>query len=58
MKVKITKPMRVNLLCGEVEVSEFEYNRLVTLGAIEPLIEKEKIETPEMEKRTTRKVKK
>lgn len=55
MKVKITKPMRVNLLSGEVEVSELEYNRLLILGAVEPLMEKEKIEAPEKKQRTTRK---
>lgn len=56
MKVRITKPTRVNLLSGEVEVSEQEYNRLLILGAAEPLIEKEMRETPEVEKkRTTRK---
>lgn len=56
MKVRITKPTRVNLLSGEVEVSEQEYNRLLILGAAEPLTEKEMRETPEAEKKkTTRK---
>lgn len=47
MKVKITKPTRVNLLSGEVEVTDVEYNRLVLLGICEPLIEKKQIEIPE-----------
>lgn len=58
MKVRITKPTRVNLLSGEVEVSDVEYNRLMLLGAVEPVIEKEKIEVPEQKvERKTRKVK-
>ena len=39
MKVRITKPTRVNLLSGEVEVTDIEYNRLMLLGAVEPVIE-------------------
>lgn len=54
MKVKITKPIRVNLLSGEVEVSEQEYERLLIMGAIDIVEERE---TPEAEKRTTRKKK-
>lgn len=54
MKVKITKPIRVNLLSGEVEVSEQEYERLLIMGAIDTVDERE---TPETEKRTTRKKK-
>lgn len=58
MKVRITKPTRVNLLSGEVEVSDVEYNRLMLLGAVEPVIEKEKIEVPEQKaERKTRKAK-
>lgn len=52
MKVRITKPCRVSLLSGEVEVSEQEYNRLALLGLIEER------ETPEVEKKQTRKTKK
>lgn len=55
MKVRITKPTRLFLLSGEVEVTEQEYERLCVLGAVEPLIENEVIETPEKQKRTTRK---
>lgn len=55
MKVKITRPIRVNALAGEVEVSEQEYNRLVVLNAIEVV---EVRETPEIEKKTTRRAKK
>ena len=36
MKVKITKPCRVNLISGEVEVTKQEYERLSVLGLIEP----------------------
>ena len=54
MKVKITRPCRVNILSGEVEVSDQEYGRLQLLG----LIDTEKRETPEIEKRVTRKGKK
>ena len=58
MKVKITKPTRVNLISGEVEVTDVEYNRLTLLGAVEPVIEKEKIEVPEKKaERKTRKAK-
>lgn len=41
MKVKITKPCRVNVIGGEVEVSEQEYKRLLALGAAEIVIKKE-----------------
>lgn len=54
MKVKITKPIRVNALGGEVEVSPEEYSRLLLLGAAEI---KEVREIPETPKRTTRKAK-
>lgn len=58
MKVRITKPTRVNLLSGEVEVSDVEYNRLMLLGAVEPVIEKKQIEVPEQKvERKTRKAK-
>lgn len=36
MKVKITRPIRVNCLSGEVEVTQQEYERLQRMGAIEP----------------------
>lgn len=35
MKVKLNKPCRVNLLSGEAEVTEVEYNRLKLLGVID-----------------------
>ena len=54
MKVKITKPCRVNLISGEVEVTQQEYERLLRMGAIEVADERE---TPEKQKRTTRKAK-
>lgn len=54
MKVKITKPCRVNIISGEVEVTKQEYDRLALLK----LIDKETKEIPEVEKRTTRKGKK
>lgn len=60
MRVTIKKPVRVNCLSGEVEVTELEYSRLVLLDAVEaekPVFEKEVKETPEKEKRTTRKAK-
>lgn len=58
MKVRITKPTRVNLLCGEVEVSDIEYQRLMLIGAIEPVVEKKTIEVPEQKvERKTRKAK-
>ena len=40
MKIRITKPIRVNALGGEVEVSDEEFKRLLLLGAAEPLIVK------------------
>lgn len=63
MRITINKPVRVNCLSGEVEVTEQEYNRLMLLNVIEekaemPVFEKESKETPEKEKRTTRKAKK
>lgn len=36
MKVTITKPIRLNCLCGEVEVTQQEYERLLLLGAVDP----------------------
>ena len=55
MKVKITKPIRVNALGGEIEVTKEELDRLVLLGAAEPM---EVREIPEVPKRQTRKAKK
>ena len=55
MKLKITKPIRVNAISGEVEVDINEAARLFLLGAAEPLLEKESKETPEKTVRTTRK---
>lgn len=54
MIVKITKPCRVNILGGEVDVTEQEYARLKLLG----FIDKEVREIPEVQKKTTRKGKK
>lgn len=54
MKIRITKPIRVNALGGEVEVTREEYDRLVLLGAAEVT---ETREIPEKAKRTTRKAK-
>ncbi len=54
MKVKLTRPIRVNCLGGEVEVNEQEYERLLVMDAIETI---EVRETPEVEKKTTRKKK-
>ncbi len=53
MKVRITRPIRVNCLSGEVEVTQQEYERLKRMGAIET----EAREIPEVKKRTTRKAK-
>lgn len=39
MKVKLTKPIRVNAEGGEVEVSEQEAERLFVLGAAEVVTE-------------------
>ena len=57
MKVKITKPIRVNCISGECEVTEQEYNRLLLLNAVEPLVEKKTVEKPEsaIEKQTRKK---
>lgn len=55
MKVKITKPIRTNILSGEVEVTQQEYDRLMLLGAAEPM---ETREIPEVSKKQTRKAKK
>lgn len=41
MKVKLKKPIRVNALDGEVEVTEDEFMRLVLLDAVELLPKKE-----------------
>ena len=54
MKVKITKPCRVNLISGEVEVTKQEFERLSVLG----LIDTTEKEVPEVEKKTTRKARK
>lgn len=54
MKVKITKPCRVSILYGEVEVTQQEYDRLMILGVAEA---KETREIPEVPKKTTRKAK-
>ena len=53
MKIKLIKPIRVNALSGECEVTAEEYARLLLLGAAEPLIEKK--EVPEKVKKETRK---
>lgn len=54
MKVKINKPARVNLLSGEVEVTESEFARLKLLGLC--VEEKETRELPEAKiEKTTRK---
>ena len=56
MKVRINKPCRVNILSGEVEVTEQEANRLLTMSLIDSLEERE---TRIVEKETkTRKTKK
>ena len=55
MKLKITKPVRVNALSGTVEVDVNEAARLFLLGAAEPVLEKESKEIPEKQTRTTRK---
>ena len=55
MKLRITKPVRVNCLKGEVEVEENEATRLFLLGAAEPVLAKESKEIPEKAERTTRK---
>lgn len=55
MKIKLIKPIRVNALSGECEVTAEEYARLLLLGAAEPLIEKK--EVPEKVKKETRKTK-
>ena len=54
MKVKLKRPIRVNCLSGEVEVTQQEYERLLRMGAIEVADERE---IPEKQKRTTRKAK-
>lgn len=56
MIVRINKPCRVNILSGEVEVTEQEANRLLTMSLIDSLEERE---TRIVEKETkTRKTKK
>lgn len=54
MKVKITKPCRVNLISGEVEVTKQEYERLSVLG----LIDTAEKEVPEVQTKVTRKARK
>ena len=55
MKVKITKPCRVNLISGEVEVTKQEFERLSVLGLIDTTTEKE---VPEVKTKVTRKARK
>lgn len=55
MRIRITKPIRVNALAGEVEVSPAEYERLVLLNACEPIEAREIPEVQTREKRTTKK---
>ncbi|MBR2653962.1 MAG: hypothetical protein IKD59_05335 [Lachnospiraceae bacterium] len=43
MRVKITQPCRVNILSGDVEVNEQEYQRLLVLN----LVAKEEKRIPE-----------
>ena len=54
MKIRITKPCRVNVLSGEVEVSNQEANRLFILGLAEVETEKE---TRTVKEKKTRKTK-
>lgn len=56
MKVRITKPVRVNAISGEVEVDEIEYQRLRILDACQPIStreipEKMNIETRERKRK-------
>lgn len=56
MKVKITKPVRVNAVSGEVEIDEVEYQRLRILDACQPISireipEKMNIETRERKRK-------
>ena len=37
MKVKLNKPVMVRCLPGEIEVTRQEYERLLLLGAVEPI---------------------
>lgn len=53
MKVIIKRPIRVNIISGEVEVTEQEFRRLMFFNAAEVVEERE---TPE--KKTTKRVKK
>lgn len=56
MKVIITKPIRLNVLSGVVEVTEQEFHRLKIFNAAEVVEERE---TPERaEKKITKKAKK
>lgn len=56
MKVIITKPIRLNVLSGVVEVTEQEFRRLQVFNAAEVIEERE---TPERtEKKVTKKAKK
>ena len=41
MKVKLLKPIRVNALAGEVEVTDDEYKRLLLLNACQLVVTKE-----------------
>ena len=54
MKVTITKPCRVNVISGEVEVTEGEANRLMILNLAE--IKTEIVVPEEKKRKTTRKV--
>jgi len=54
MKITITKPCRVNLISGEVEVTKQEYERLSVLG----LIDTTEKEVPEVKTKVTRKARK
>lgn len=49
MRVKITKPCWINVLEGEVEVTEQEYQRMVALKLVEP--ENKKIDEAKTAKR-------
>lgn len=54
MKITITKPCRVNLISGEVEVTKQEYERLSVLG----LTDTAEKEVPEVKTKVTRKARK
>lgn len=55
MKIRITKPCRVNVLCGEVVVTNQEAERLFLLGLAE--IDSEKETRTEAKEKKTRKTK-